>query len=317
MELIQMSINTIVQNQIIKKSGIIEQMKLFINVQTTATIKENYKITLRKFYNYLNENNIKEIPLTEQFITKLIKQYKAYLINNCQLASTSINTYILSVQSFFSFLGIKTHINKLDNKAKTKEYKYLTLHEINLLIETIPEQTNKKELQLRNKAIILLMFGSGLRVNELINLKRNDYILKNNIYYISIIGKGKAKDNKELIPIAPETSQAINNYLEIKKHKDNKYLFSNIRNQKLTRQGINKTLKQIAIITDKKHDLNITPRCSSHALRHGLARHLLINKQMPINQVKDILRHENLETTIKYLTNSEKEINEIRMNIFN
>lgn len=310
-----MAINTNIQNYNIKKTALIEQMKIFINTQTTTT-KENYKGILKKFVHYLNENNINEITLTEQYITSLLKQYKAYLINNCSLASTSINTYILSIQSFFSFLGVKTKINKLNNKAKTKEYKYLTLQEINLLIETIPEQTNKKELQLRNKAIILLLFGSGLRVNELINLETTDYILKDNIYYVSIIGKGKAKDNKELMPIAPETSKAINNYLEIRKHKSN-YLFCNIQSKKMTRQGINKTLKEISKITDKKYNLNITPRCSSHALRHGLARHLLINKQMPINQVKDILRHEKIETTIKYLTNSEQEINEIRINIFN
>lgn len=311
-----MSINTNIQNYNIKKTALIEQMKIFINVQTTTTTKENYKTILKKFVKYLDQNNINEITLNQTNITSLIRQYQAYLINNCSLASTSINNYILRIQAFFNFLGVKTTIKKLDNTTKTKEYKYLTLQEINLLIETIPEQTNKKELQLRNKAIILLLFGSGLRVNELINLETTDYILKDNIYYVSIIGKGKAKDNKELIPIAPETSKAINNYLEIRKHKSN-YLFCNIQSKKMTRQGINKTLKEISKITDKKYNLNITPRCSSHALRHGLARHLLINKQMPINQVKDILRHKKLDTTIKYLTNSENEINEIRINIFN
>lgn len=162
--------------------------------------------------------------------------------------------------------------------------------------------------------IILLMFSSGLRVNELINIKANDYYKQENNYYISIKPKGKL--NNIILPIAPETSQAINLYLENKK-KNNKYLFSNQTHNKLTRQGINKILKEIAIKTDAKYNLNITPRISSHIFRHSLARYLLIDKAKPINQVKDILRHNNINTTIKYLTTSQNEINEIRINILN
>ena len=306
--------NTTKQNHIILLSGINEQKDNFIKLQYNENTKEIYNIALTKFIKYLETNQINEIILNEININTILKAYKKHLIN-LKLANKTINTYLIIVQTFFKNLGIKTTIDKVENTTKTKEYKYLTIHEINKIIETIPQTTKNKELQARNKAIILLMFSAGLRVNELINIKRNDYFKKDDVYYISIIGKGKL--TKDILPIAPETSKEINNYLETKKHKDNIYLFSNIRNQKLTRQGINKTLKQIAIKTDKENDLNITPRMSSHVFRHSLSRMLLIDKQLPINQVKDILRHKNIETTIQYLTTSQSEINEIRLNIFN
>ena len=288
-------------------------MKIYINLQYNQNTKTNYKYALKNFNKYIETQQIKEIQLNKNVIETILKSYKKYLINS-NYSNKTINLYLTVIQNFFKYIGISTTIKKVENTTNSKEYKYLTIPEIKKLIETIPETTNKKELQLRNKTIILLMFSSGLRVNELINIKANDYYKQENNYYISIKPKGKL--NNIILPIAPETSQAINLYLENKK-KNNKYLFSNQTHNKLTRQGINKILKQIAIKTDNKYNLNITPRISSHIFRHSLARYLLIDKAKPINQVKDILRHNNINTTIKYLTTSQNEINEIRINILN
>lgn len=305
--------NTKVPIQTIQIPGIIEQMKIYINLQYNQNTKTNYKYALKNFNKYIETQQIKEIQLNKNVIETILKSYKKYLINS-NYSNKTINLYLTVIQNFFKYMGISTTIKKVENTTNSKEYKYLTIPEIKKLIETIPETTNKKELQLRNKAIILLMFSSGLRVNELINIKANDYYKQENNYYISIKPKGKL--NNIILPIAPETSQAINLYLENKK-KNNKYLFSNQTHNKLTRQGINKILKQIAIKTDAKYNLNIAPRISSHIFRHSLARYLLIDKAKPINQVKDILRHNNINTTIKYLTTSQNEINEIRINILN
>lgn len=306
--------NTKVQNQILKTSGIIEQMEIYLNLQYNENTKNNYKYALKNFNKFLALHQIKEIQYNKNVIETIIKSYKKYLINS-NYSNKTINLYLIVVQNFFKYLGIQTNIKKVENTTNNKEYKYLTIQEIKKLIQTIPETTNKKELQTRNKAIILLLFGSGLRINELINIKTNDYFKKDNNYYVSIKPKGKLKN--EIIAIAPETSQAINIYLANKKDKNNKYLFSNQTNNKLTRQGINKILKQIALKTDANYNLNITPRISSHIFRHSLARYLLIDKSKPINQVKDILRHNNINTTIKYLTTSQNEIKEIRLNILN
>ena len=292
-----------------------EHISKFINIQESEATKENYNILLENFYNYAMENELKEINITNA--TNIIKEYKANLYNNSNLASSSINNYILRLQSFFNYLGFPTRIKKLNVNTSSKPYKYLTKNEIDLLIKTIPETNKNKELQARNKAIINLLFCGGLRVKELINLSKKDFQIINGIAYININGKGKAKDIKELIAIPETTKNDINNYLELRKQRNSNYLFVNIQDKPLTRQGVNKMLNILAKKTDNIYNLNIAPRCSSHAFRHSLARYLLIDKETPLNQVKDILRHSKIETTAKYLTTSQEEITEIRINLFN
>lgn len=305
------------KTKVYKIDNLDKHINNFVKLQDAPTTQENYKILLDKFYNYCIENQLKEININNA--TNTIKEYKAHLLNNSSLASSSINNYILRLQSFFNYLGMPTKIKKLNNKSSSKPYKYLTKKEIELLFNCVPDATPKhnKELITRNQAIINLLFTGGLRIKELINLTKEDFIIKNGVAYVNINGKGRAKDTKELIAIPETTKELINNYLDARNKRTSNYLFCNIQDKQLTRQGVNKMLKKVAIKTDAKHNLNITPRCSSHVFRHSLARYLLINKEVPINQVKDILRHENIETTAKYLTNSQDELTDIRINILN
>lgn len=288
-----------------------KQINNFVNIQEKETTKENYKILLTKFYNYCMENQINNITINNHEI--IIKQYKANLLNNTSLASTSINNYILRLQSFFNFLGMPSKIKKLNDGYKSKPYKYLTKKEIDLLINTIEETETNQELKARNKAIIYLLFSGGLRVQELLNLTQTD--LKNNIVFIT--GKGKARDIKEPIIIPDKTKELLNSYLKERTNKKRQcnYLFCNIQDKQMTRQGINLFLKKYAKKTDLKYNINIYPRCSSHVFRHSLARYLIINKNIPLHQVKDILRHSKIETTSKYLTNSQEELKQIRLNL--
>lgn len=301
--------------KVYKINNLSEHINNFLNLQDMQTTHDNYKILLDNFYNYCLANQIKEITLNNN--EKIIKEYKANLIKNRELASSSINNYILRLQSFFNYLGMPTQIKKLNNGNNSKPYKYLTKREIDLLIKTVNETTKNQELKARNTAIISLLFTGGLRIKELLNLTKQDYITQNNISYVNINGKGKAKDTKELIAIPNTTKELINNYLIARNKRKSNYLFVNIQDKQLTRQGVNKMLHKEALKTDKLYNLNITPRCTTHVFRHSLARYLLINKNVPISQVKDILRHSKIETTAKYLTNSQEEITNIRINLLN
>lgn len=303
------------KNKVYQIDNLDKHINNFVNVQIMETTQQNYKILLDKFYNYCIETQIKEININNS--EKIIKEYKANLINNTNLASSTINNYILRLQAFFNYLGMPTRIKKLDNTNKSKPYKYLTKKEIDLLLETIKDTTTNKELKSRNIAIINLLFCGGLRISELLNLTKPDYKIINNVAYVNIRGKGKAKDNKQLIAIPETTRQLINNYLDARNKRECNYLFCNIQDKQLTRQGVNKMLHQVAIKTDAIYNLNINPRMSSHVFRHSLARYLLIDKNIAINQVKDILRHSKIETTSKYLTTSQEEITNIRINLLN
>ena len=206
-------------------------------------------------------------------------------------------------------------IRKLDYTKK--EPKYIELEEVQGLIDTVQYITGNLEQIARDKAIICTLFTGGLRISELLNIKLEDYIKKGNTYYLMIIGKGRAIDSPESIAIPEQTATLINEYLQQRReHKRKcKYLFCNLNDSQLTRQAVNKEVKKIANEYDKINNTNIAPRVSTHTFRHSLARYLLVTRGVPINQVKDILRHSNIETTAKYLTTTIEEITELRKGI--
>lgn len=303
------------QQQNYKLNNLNQHLKKFLEIQDKPTTSYNYKIAIEKYLKFLKENNTEE--LRNDNSKQLLQEFKSYLLHNQNLASTSIDNYLLRIQSFYSYLNFNVKIKKL-NSYKTSTYKYLTIDEIKQLLKSIPLATNNSEIIMRDKAIICLLFTAGLRINELINLKQSDYIKYDDETFIFVTGKGRATDEKENIALANITSSYIEHYLETKmltNNSNNDYLFTSNHNKQLSRQAINKNLKKYAKKCDELYNTNIYNRCSSHCFRHSLARYLLVNQQLPISQVKDILRHSNIETTAKYLTNSYDEIKKIRQSI--
>ena len=309
----------ILENELTQKVYSIDNLENhitnFVEIQDKTTTQNTYQNSLTKFYTYLKENDINTLTLDNS--NRVIKKYKIYLKNNTNLASTSIDNYIRVTRIFLNtYLDLKVKkIKKLDN-SKT-EPKYIEFEEVQGLINTVQYITGNLEQIARDKAIICTLFTGGLRISELLNIKLEDYYLRDGTYYLKIIGKGKAEDKPESIAIPENTATLINEYLKQRRqHKRNcNYLFCNSSDKQLTRQAVNKEVKKIANEYDRLNNTNIAPRVSTHTFRHSLARYLLVNKGVPINQVKDILRHSNIETTAKYLTTSFEEITDLRKGI--
>ena len=309
----------ILENELTQKVYSIDNLENhitnFVEIQDKTTTQNTYQNSLTKFYTYLKENDINTLTLDNS--NRVIKKYKSYLKNNTNLASTSIDNYIRVTRIFLNtYLDLKVKkIKKLDN-SKT-EPKYIEFEEVQGLINTVQYITGNLEQIARDKAIICTLFTGGLRISELLNIKLEDYYLSDGTYYLKIIGKGKAEDKPESIAIPENTATLINEYLKQRReHKRNcNYLFCNSSDKQLTRQAVNKEVKKIANEYDRLNNTNIAPRVSTHTFRHSLARYLLVNKGVPINQVKDILRHSNIETTAKYLTTSFEEITDLRKGI--
>ena len=282
------------------------------------TTQQTYQIALTKFYNYLTDKHTELLSFANATI--IVKEYKTYLEKSTKLGSKSIDTYIIIVQSFFNnYLNLEIKNIKRSNKRKHKgKIKYLEYDEVKGLINTVDKVTGNTEQIARDKAIICTLFGAGLRISELLNIEMKDFFKENNRYYINVIGKGNAFDELDTIALPNQTADYINKYLHEKRQHNRgcNYLFCSLTDKQLTRQSVNKNIKKIANTYDKLNDTNIAPRVSTHSFRHSFARYCLINKQIPINQVKDLLRHSNIETTAKYLENSQKEIQDIRVNIF-
>ena len=301
------------KTQVYKVENLEDHITNFIKNQYKTTTKNTYKYGLTKFNNYLvNATDVKE--LRQDNITNIVRDYRGYLTDNTDLKSGSIDSYITQVKSFLNqYLNLKPKkIRKLDYTKK--EPKYIELEEVQGLINTVQYITGNQEQITRDKAIICTLFTGGLRISELLNIKLEDYYTRDGTSYLMIIGKGRALDSPEKIVIPPQTVSLINDYLKQRRDHNRtcKYLFCSLNDKPLTRQSINKEIKKIANEYDKRNNTNIAPRVSTHTFRHSLARYCLVTQGLPINQVKDILRHSNIETTAKYLTTTQEEITEIR-----
>lgn len=252
-----------------------------------------YAIALNDFYSFLEEY-FGEIPELEEITNKHIRAFPAYLLDN-NLSKSSLRLKIAAIKSFFKFAFKKDLIEKnpaILIKSPKKEKKlpsYLTEHETNSLIDSIIE---KDAISLRNKALIELLYSSGLRISEALNLNFTniDFSSKS----VKVLGKG----NKErIVPIGEKAFLALSNYLvarsQLKKDNSEKALFLSKKGKRMNPveayRVINKLMKQYTEVKQK----------SPHVLRHTFATHLLDNGA-DIKAVSEMLGHSSLSSTQVY-----------------
>lgn len=250
-----------------------------------ATI-DNYTLDLTAFINFISKN---VTDVTEKDIVEYLTFLKNYL--NVK----SINRHISSLKGFYKFM-IEENImktNPLENisamKTKKNLPKYLSIEEIDKLLN-FPLTTS---FDYRNKAMLEVMYATGLRVSELVSLEYSNIDLYNSI--IRVKGKGK---KERIVPIGETASYYLKLYMEnhrnnlLKKQNYNE-LFLNNHGKPISRQGFNFILENIKVQTDIKKEL--TP----HILRHSFATHLL-EGGADLRSIQEMLGHENISTTNIY-----------------
>lgn len=212
--------------------------------------------------------------------------------------------YLTVLNSFYKYLLFmgKCSINPCDGikhpKLSKKLPEYLTREEINKLFDI----RLNKPIDYRNKAMLEVLYATGTRISELINLELNQIDFDECI--IRVTGKGK-KDR--IIPIGDTAMDALKNYILnyrifLVKTNDNNYVFLNKNGNKISRQGFFKILKGLAFDAGIKKDI------SPHTIRHSFATNLL-NNGADLRIIQELLGHENLQTTEIYshLTNKKIE----------
>lgn len=224
-----------------------------------------------------------------------------------QVSAKSVARKLTAIKSFHHFLSIEKEID--ENYAKTIQApkvekslpKVLSIDEV---ISILNVANASKKLGLRNQALLELIYGSGLRVSELLDIKMEDIHL--NQGYIMVKGKG---DKERMVPISDLSVVALRNYI-VKSREDllndskTTYLFLNQKGERLSRQGFFKLLKKLA------SDASVKTDCSPHTLRHSFATHLLENG-MDLRTLQSLLGHEDISTTQIYTHISQKRIKEI------
>lgn len=267
-----------------------------------------YKIylkTIKKFSDNTIDAYIHDLLKLKKFTKKdLIKTTKSDLekFNKTlnELDPKSKARVISSIKSFYKYEMIKGNVcENISNVLIIPKFKksipdILSIEEVDKLldIEVIDH------ISARNKAMLELMYASGLRVTELINLKPNDVDLENNI--VRTMGKGK---KERIIPIGDYATVAVKNYL-YNYRPDNKkcdYLFLNNHYNQMTRQGFFKVMKKLLL------EKGINIKFSPHTLRHSFASHMLSNGA-DLRTIQELLGHSNISTTEIYLYVNSKEI---------
>ena len=270
------------------------QNYLQIEKSLSKNTVDGYCRDIKKLNNFFNGNDDKK--KIEEVNYQDFQNYLSYL-NDLKINARSQSRIISSMRSFFKFLILEKIIKEnptelLENpKTGKKLPEFLTIEEIELLVNQIDR--SKKEGE-RNLAIIEILYGCGLRVTELIELKISEIYWEEG--FIRIIGKG----NKErLVPLGKIASKHLKIYLnEIRVHQKVKdlfvdHVFINKNGSKISRVMIFKIVKKL---TEKA---GIQKNISPHSLRHSFATHL-VEGGADLRSVQEMLGHQSITTTEVY-----------------
>lgn len=263
----------------------------------------SYGIDLKLFLEYLRKN---EIPSFKQVNKEIIVNYMQSEKNNNK-ANSSILRSVSSLRKFFQYLAQEKIIEKdpmlLIDTPKKKQHlpQVLTKEEVEKLLHS---PNTGQVLGLRDRAMLELMYATGLRISEIINLKLEDLHLT--MGTLQTLGKGH---KERIVPVGDEAIKWVNRYLEearpkLLKQKRSNYLFLNFHGNNLTRQGVWKNLK--AEVRKAGIQKNITP----HTLRHSFATHILENGA-DLRIVQELLGHADISTTQIYTHLSNKQLADI------
>ncbi len=264
---------------------------------------ESYRRDLNKFASFLNQKNI---TTPESVDRENINLFLAELKNN-NCATSTISRTIASIRSFFNFLmeeGILDNNPALElesPKIEKKLPRVLTTEEIDRLLGQ-PRPVDQKGL--RDKAMLELLYASGIRVSELIDLNLSDFDPR--VGYLRCKGKGQ---KERIVPIGSVAINYVNDYMnnaraKLCKNNGETSLFVNQHGNRMTRQGFWKILKKYAL--KSKIDGEITP----HTIRHSFATHLLENGA-DLRSVQEMLGHSDIATTQVYTQITRKKIREV------
>ena len=249
-----------------------------------------YQNHLDIFIEYLSNKGINNINSVSY---NIIRNYINFLYEK-KYNSKSICNHISSLRSFFKYLKNNDYVSSnpmtlIENpKLEKKLPKYLYYEDIEKILN-IPDLNT--DLGVRNALILEMLYVTGIRVSELINIKISDIDFTN--CKIKILGKG----NKErLVMYGNRCKLLLDKYLEIRKNflKDNnEYLFLGVKGKKINDRVIRSIINELSV----KAGINL--KISPHTFRHTFATHML-NEGADLRSVQELLGHENLSTTTIY-----------------
>ncbi len=255
------------------------------------TIK-SYKQDLSKFVAYLHSHSIKNIAnVTKHNISRYL-----YYLKDRGLSSSSISRNLAAIKMFFRFLVSEKIIkedtaNLLESPRLIRQLpEVMDTSEVTRMLEA---PAGRDTLGLRDKAVLELMYATGMRVSEVVGIFKENLNL--DMGFIRCSGKG---GKERIVPVGRKAKLALSKYLEksrpkLARHTQDSHLFLSRLGRKISRQSLWKMLKKYARLAGIKR--KITP----HTLRHSFATHLL-ERGADLRSVQELLGHADISTTQIY-----------------
>jgi len=259
----------------------------------------SYRNDLEKFIRFCN---IKKISDAEEVSSSLIVDFFVEQLKY-EITTSTTARYLSSLKGFFKFMFHSGYITKnpTEKVESTKIHRklpvVLSFEEIEKILAAVDIEARGG---LRNRAILEMLYSSGLRVSELINLKVNDLYFQDDV--IRVTGKG---DKQRIVPVGRSAVEWVNKYLLNirpfleKKEKSDNIVFLNNRGTRFSRMGMWK------IVTRYVEEAEIKKDVHPHTFRHSFATHL-IEGGADLRAVQEMLGHESITTTEIY-THLDKE----------
>lgn len=257
-------------------------------------LQKEYKININKM----------NIDIIEY---KKIEKFLDYLENERNNSVSTRNQRFAAISSFYKYLQ-KRELAVFDlcsdiltipkKKAETKVMSYFSVDEIKLLIN---KPDTKTKYGFRNYLILLFMYETACRAQEISDLQRKQLFLEDN--YVVLIGKG---NKNRRIPITKELSTLLTRYINIfKNESEDCYVFKNACNQKITTKGIEYILTKYVKECKEKYRDKFKNNYTNHSMRHTRAMHLL-EAGVNLIYIRDILGHSSVTTTEIYAKTNPK-----------
>ncbi len=274
---------------------------------------EAYSDDVRRWLEYVSpglDDDAEDLRESESSILQnAVYDLPAYLadLSSIGLSARSVARALSAIKSFCKWLKMENLIT--DNTADLIESPRLPRHlpdllsveEIDMLIDAIDYTKDESD---RNRAIIEVLYGSGLRVSELTDLRLSRYDADR--LFLIVEGKGA---KQRMVPVSPVAAEAISAYLPKRNPKPGQedFLFLNRRGHALTRQMIFTMLRRLA------ESAGIQKTISPHTLRHSFATHLL-EGGANLRAIQELLGHESIATTEVYLHLDRSRLRETLLN---
>ena len=292
-----------------KEVAAIKRFKKFLQVEKGLSQNSIYSYTydLKKFSEFLQIKSKNILDATGEDIQQFLKYEKNEKKNSTKTLARSL----AAIRQFYNFISdnIDINIKNPTERIETPHVEktlpdFLTVNELNKLFNSISEEDS---YELRDKTIFELLYSSGLRISEAIDLKTGDVDFDN--MFVTVIGKG---NKQRMVPIGKESSRLLYKYKQESRpsiigSRDSDFLFVSKKGSQLNRKSVWRLLKNY--VTRTEIQKNITP----HTLRHSFATHLIENGA-DLRSVQELLGHMDISTTQIYTHMAKKQLQKIHKN---